>query len=573
MRLGYALTANVAGALGLPPLPLRVAVASSNRDIRGTPNLAWVVVLAGIAWLASLQAITPRGVFFTGDAGVKLLLTQRIAEGRLDGTLDPAAPSWVRKRWEAGLFPLEPPFAYESGGRFHAGFPATVPLLSAPFYRLFGFRGLHVLPGLAAVATWVAFLVGARALRLSPPQATFAVAFLVFGTPVALYGAMFWEHTLAVAFAFGGLIVLIERGVTPVPRLAAGGALVGASAWFREELLALALVLTGLSLLPERLRRAGGLPRRNAWAIGLGVASALLIYLAFNLLVYGSVLGVRGLQVDPGNVDVEGGFWEEKPGLALAIARSLYTRLADSFPPAWLLFVLALLAVVSWRRRLPRGTRFLLAATLAVLVLTPLIPLNDGGKQLGPRYLLVVFPLMTLLGADLLRQGARRLPKPMVAALCAFAVLLSCWAIVINSWSAPRELRAAYRKRGLAVAVVGQDPHGVVAVSDQFVAQQLAVLWTEKFFFLTRNGKELKMLVAAAAEQGIDRLAFLCNPARPCPPFERSPDERRLRLDDARSIDAVRVGDAGQYIVYHLKVVAETTESPTDVDEAAAGPE
>jgi hypothetical protein len=187
-------------------------------------------------------------------------------------------------------------------------------------------------------------------------------------------------------------------------------------------------------------------------------------------------------------------------------------------------------------------------------VLTPLIPLNDGGKQLGPRYLLVVFPVLTLLGADLLRQGARRLPKPIVASLCVVAVVLSAWAIVINSWSAPRELRAAYRKRGLAVAAVEQNPHTVVAVSDQFVAQQLAVLWTGKFFFLTRNGKELKVLVAGATEQGIDRLAFLCNPTPACPPFEGTPDERRLRLDGSRYIDAVRVGDAGQYIVYHLEV-------------------
>ena len=550
-----------------------------RRGTRARERLPWVVVLVGIAGLASLQAITPHGVFFAGDAGVKLLLTQRIAEGRMDGSLDPAVPSWVRKRWEAGLFPLEPPFAYESGGRFRAGFPATVPLLSAPFYRLFGFRGLHVLPGLAAVVIWAAFLVGARRLGLSPPQRTFAVALLVFGTPVALYGAMFWEHTLAVAFAFGGLVLLLERGVTPAWRLAAGGALVGASVWFREELLALALALAGVSLLPERLRRASGLPRRNAWAIGLGVGSAVFIYLSFNLFVYGGVLGVRDLQVDLGNLDVKGNLWEEKPRLALAIARSLYTKLADSFPPVGLCFVLALVAVVSWRRRLPGGTRFLLAATLAVLALTPLLPLNDGGKQLGPRYLLVVFPLMTLLGADLLRQGARHLPKPMLVALCAAATLLSCWSIVINSWQAPGELRAAYHKRSLAVAALRQDPSLVVAVSDQFVAQQLAVLWTEKLFFLTRHGKELKTLVAAAAEQGIDRLAFLCNPVRRgarraraaalCLPFEGTPDHRRLRLDDARAIDAVRVGDAGQYIVYHLEVVPATTE--TEVNRIPAG--
>ena len=156
---------------------------------------------------------------------------------------------------------------------------------------------------------------------------------------------------------------------------------------------------------------------------------------------------------------------------------------------------------------------------------------------------------------------------------------MSCWAIVINSWRAPGELRAAYRKRSLAVAAVRQDPSLVVAVSDQFVAQQLAVLWTEKYFFLTRQGKELKILAAAAAAQGIDRLAFLCNPVRrrarraravaPCPPFEGTPDHRRLRLDDARAIDAVRVGDAGQYIVYHLEVVPVTTE--TEVNRIPAG--
>ena len=52
-------------------------------------------------------------------------------------------------------------------------------------------------------------LLACMRLGLAPLATAIALATLLFGTPLPLYGAMVWEHTVAVALGFLGVVLLL----------------------------------------------------------------------------------------------------------------------------------------------------------------------------------------------------------------------------------------------------------------------------------------------------------------------------------------------------------------------------
>ena len=101
---------------------------------------------------------------------------------------------------------------------------------------------MFVIPALAVFLTWLKLFLVARRLGWGRWTTAGALALAIFGSPLTFYGAVFWEHSLAVCLGFWGTCnLLIEDGRRDATRPTLyGGALLTMSVWFRGECVFLA---------------------------------------------------------------------------------------------------------------------------------------------------------------------------------------------------------------------------------------------------------------------------------------------------------------------------------------------
>jgi hypothetical protein len=507
-------------------------------------RLSAAVLVAGIALSLFLQTRVRPEVFTQGDLGMKFLLTRQLARGELALDLRLPGEPWVKELWRQGLHPF--PFGVrQREGREYLFYPVTFPLVSAPFYRAFGARGLYVVPLFCTWITWAAFLLLARRYGLEDPWRALALAVLVFATPLTFYSATFWEHTLAVALAFPALALAFAPPARPYGRGTsfALGATLTLAGWFREELLFLAGIAALVMLLPERLRRPLPAVAAHRWAFVAGVATLGALFVTANVAVYGQPLGVHS---EPFMEWLAWSYW----GRTVDAGRFLLRSLADH-SPVGALFLL-LLAIAWWRRGWVSVARpaLLLGVCVAFCLAVPVLARHEGGRQFGPRFLLVVFPLSALAGGLLLRDSFRDAGRAGRVALAAAALVLVGWGVRANSVEGERHLRVNYARRQLSHRAVRDAAPRSVAVSTEFVAQQLADLAGPKDFFLTRRAVDLKILARELSRHGQDRFLYVCYPQYPCGPFTDLPERLTLYAEQRPVLDFRKQGVFDRYVVY-----------------------
>lgn len=472
-----------------------------------TRILPLATLAAGVALSILVVSKTRDGVFYTGDGGVKFALTRQFAAGELHPDLRLPAEPWVEDLWRAGLYPLDPPFAYEIGGRRFVKDPIFFSLLTAPLYAGLGWPGLYLVPLLSLWAVWITFLLLARRLGIAPVPASIALAALVFASPLTIYGGIYWEHTLAVALAFAGIALLANDDGRRAWRAVVGGALVALSAWFRSEHYLLVAVLVLLAIASRRL----GLGIRRVPLLLAGLLVPMAALAAVNLAIYGHPLGAHGLQV-AAPLDV---------GTRLANAGSTQARLATLlvkyFPMAIPAMALAVAALVRGRLAEPLRAADRMLAWISVLyiaLLPAILPRPEtggaGGKQWGPRFLLVAIPiLLTVAGmaAPALAQVRSRALRLAAVAACAAALLLGAYQ---NCWVGIPALGRDYAERVLPLlGFLRSDPARLVAASEQFAPQEMMVLAPQRRFFFVKSAEDLERLAVAAIRHGESRYLFL----------------------------------------------------------------
>jgi hypothetical protein len=465
-------------------------------------------LLAAVAFSLSLATSIREEVFFSGDGGMKFALTRQLARGDLRLDLRLPAEPWVADLWRQGLYPFDRPFSYEIAGRRWAQYPVFFSLATAPFLAAFGYAGLYVVPMLALWATWIAFLLLCRRAGAGPVATSLALAAVAFASPLTLYGAMYWEHTPAVALAFLGIVLLLSPGAPTGggARAFAAGVLVGLSAWFRSEHLVLAAVLALLAAASSRL----GLGLRRPGSAIAGLALPLAALASVNLAIYGHPLGTHGLVV------IQPVGLPARAANALETLGSLLRLLAEYFPLAVPALAVGVLAIARPLAGEPgRGARLLAwTSALYVLLLPAILPppelAGGGGKQWGPRFLLMTVPMLCAAAAFLAGRVAE-LPSRAWRAVAVSAFLgafaLGAWQ---NAWVGSRTLRLDYAERMLPLQrFLRADEAWVVAASDQFAAQEMTALVDQKRFFFVKGPEDLERLGAAALRHGEGRFLFL----------------------------------------------------------------
>ncbi len=337
-------------------------------------------------------------------------------------------------------------YRVSEGDQFYTWWSPFLPLLSIPFYQLFGYLGLYVLPALCGALS--AFFAGktTHLLSRSNPAAWAVFAAVGIATPMAFYSQMFWEHTPSVLALLTALYAILKADQSGKARWAVLAGVCGSlSAAFRPESI---LILFGFGLvwLIKDWRKA-------LWFGGAFVA-ACLPWMAFNLIQSGNALypsmdqfaGRPSMdQISRGgvrqfityvffNAPVKYGAAISKPNLLIAGAGVLVSVVAPFIRRLRGLVVAGYLAVAWTALQLlvePIGYRaihgFILIAPLvllgvwlfadfprlrrslfpwlvigAILVMGAAYILKSweaaGGLQWGPRYLLSFYPLLLIAG-------------------------------------------------------------------------------------------------------------------------------------------------------------------------------
>ena len=506
---------------GLPSRPLE----------RGAAWLPWAVMAAGAVFTLYLQGMVRDGVFFSGDAGIKLLMIKQFLAGNLRGFLDLPAQGWVRELWSQGLYPFEPPFIHLHEGHYFVAFPLVFPLLNTPLFALLGYRGLYLIPLVAGWLLWLRFYFVGRSLGLGSRGLALGLAGLVLASPLTLYTAMFWGHTLAVLVAFTGMSLALfpKEGTLGLRAALLAGLVTGLGVWFRAETVCLggatALTIAALSEPGRKFKPAA------FYTLGFG-GGVILLWLAVSPLFgkytlgYGHPLGhqavISGMGLDlQALTDLLAKGWE-------AFVR-LHRNLFGYFPLAGAAAVLlagsALFRRMGWGRPL-RG----LVIVYGLFVLTAAPILEPPGKQWGPRYMFLTLPLICLAAAlvwQRISDKSGTLVRIGAALILAGALVLGG---NLNLKQGAAALERDYAGRVLpSLEFIKGRKEKVVAVSDQHIAQELAAAFQGRTWFHTREPGELVLLARALYGRGVSSCLFLYNDGEK-PPHKFSFENNSIRI-------------------------------------------
>ncbi|MEM6253101.1 MAG: hypothetical protein AAF821_09275 [Cyanobacteria bacterium P01_D01_bin.156] len=547
---------------------------------------SWVlpslVMLMGIGVSLGLQTYSQGGTFFNGDAGLRALLSQQLSwESWQQVSLKMSQPPWVLALWRQGLYPFTPPYAYEQQGNYFIDAPFTFSVITAPLYRWMGYRGFYVVPLMSLWITWGRLWHVCRVWQVRSTMTSIVMILVIMASPLTLYGAMYWEHTLAVALAFWGvsglLLHSLPEGSTSrisLNQAMVNGVCIGLSTWLRAEFFCLVLVLIILivpSLLPIKFgtkRLSMQVPQGLSKPViltCLGVIGATVLGLfALNAVIYGHPLGVKALEVRTA-IPLGERFGE--------IGRN-YIHLVVGLLRYWPAILLAL-GLPWWMQKQSRRIAIMLI-TLGGLfsVLVPLAaPLAVATEQWGPRYYLILVPMVGLVIAAALRDlWSSQVTRRNVLAAIALVIAIGAHTNLVNGglrnyhdpFTNSTSLARQHAPSGPAISVLGHYDERWVAMSHQYIAQRLWPSVRFKIFFRVTTDPALEQLVAALIEQDESSFLYMCDPEQPCPIPEQQQRQFKLSNTDV-SLRFKSLGSFGGYPLYRgmIKIQLNTSEAFT----------
>lgn len=534
----------------------------------------WIVIFAGIIFTLYLQSLVPKDVFFSGDAGLKALLSKQLASGQMRFDLVPPPQTWVQNLWNNGLYPFEPPFVYNLYNKYWITFPYTFPLVTAPFYALFGYRGFYVVPVLATWAIWLSFYLTCRRLKINSLLTAVGLFVLIFASHLSMYSAMYWEHTLAVALAFQGFSTLLIPGNTQglsKKDAVLSGVLIGLAVWFRPEFLCLVVLCAvlvyfaslnkfrQLDFINKRLQ-LGKLEyltkNREIFVISMVVTVAL--FFVSNKLIYNHPLGIHAIQV------VEEQTLAQRLKDARKNVGELSWAIFEYLPLTFFPVIYLVIAAIAKRRFNIKLAVIYLISLFFILGVSLLVPVGTqgliaGGLQWGTRFLLVLVPIITLVAIKEL-QLIQLKAKPVIKYGC---FLIVATLIVIgfnkNTFAGIAFVNKTHSHIGPVIEYLRKDTQPVIAMSHQFVAQLVDPAFEgEKLFFRAEDSKKLVKLASALVDRGNQKFIYVCYPHRKCKLPEEKPENLKFSKGDRKfSIKLSSLGKFGRYPIYQAAIAKE----------------
>ncbi|MDR7419646.1 MAG: hypothetical protein QN178_12135 [Armatimonadota bacterium] len=514
------------------------------------------MILAAYACAAFL--LSRHQEFWSPDSAVRFVQAESL---RRAGYRDVAVPYPAESLDPEGRFyPAGPWFHYARGGRHYLSYLPYFPAMSAVFYGALGYPGLILVPMIAGLAAvWATYAV---LRRLVPGLAIAGTVTLALGTPLIVYSAVFWDHSLVVALAAGALACIavgIEDSRCPLRGLLAAGALLGAGTWIRNEMYLLAAVAVGLWPLAARYGKWRGL-----LALGGGAGVMVGLQWMVNTRLYGSAMGYKGQGLVVGRVQdavaagtdrlspwiadklgnlyyqiVSPDFYAFNPaavatGLGIAgalLLAGLLMRLGVGRRSTWLVTGGGLLATLTSVLAVSSRTSvsgLLLAMPFVVLLmlgggraaweryllwvailftLAVILTGTHGGLQWGPRYLLPVVPALVWLTAAAVDR-ARAAPANVWAATRAAAGLIAGASILVQV-AGVEFVDFAIARNVRVNASLRDAPTEIIVTSLEWLVLGAGPIYFEKQLMFVDSVEDFRKLVDRLAERRVARWSYI----------------------------------------------------------------
>ncbi len=484
------------------------------------------------------------------DASVKRAQTLGLAES---GFRRQALPYRARyldpQQW---YLPFVKPFVLRTRTGMQSIFPTAAAALDVPTERLGGLAAVRLVSIFSMLA---AVVLALRALRNGPD--VFAPAVLMLATPLWFYALGGTSHPVGLLLATAAVLVAIDGTLAFT-----AGVLLGLSSTLRDETLALAPGL--LALGAWQWRRSGPLVRM---AVGIAVPVALVAFVDQEL--YGRPAAAHLLHAIKGTVlpdaatgamavltslswrerlDVVVVYWLDGRSLfhaallsaAVAFAAAIRYRTGSYWGalPA-LAIVLAdasadLLSLVDAPKRLPgliRLAPFLLFAVLphveasprqaqrraaalflsAVFVLVAVLATNtSGGKPLGPRLLLPIWPLLAAAAWQGVRGHAlARGTHPAHRILAAGGLALVVASFIINVVMVMPLYRADEAEALAAARYLAQTKEEVIVLGSPFAIDPVIAVYPSRSVMLASSIDDAHEIARRLRDGRVRRFLFV----------------------------------------------------------------
>jgi hypothetical protein len=592
-------------------------------------QLSWLIILAGIIYSLYLFSQVPYGAFFNGDSGLKALLAKQLSSGKLRFDLIPSEQKWVQKLWHQGLYPYEKPFVFYLNNRYYISFPFTFSLITAPLYKLFGYRGLYLIPLVSTWTVWISFNLICQSFNFNILNTSLGLIALIFASNLTLYSAMYWEHTLAVALCFVGMSFLFIPQMSVV-NVIMTGCLVGLSVWVRSEFFAMvgALIIVVIlqAFYQNNFLAILANPHNLNWDdlyLNLQAPVFYLIsmfvlvgaFLIVNKIIYGYFLGIHSLLV------LEEFSLSRRIEEFKIIIQFLTKSLLEYFPiaiftifylllfaiensPAVFNFNLMIIVLVSiaiiitifqlikggvseLKDKLKQWFIFLIGTSLwlylmakttvevnsniaiiylisllfvvGVSILVDIAPdeFTVGGKQWGPRYLLILVPIISLMAVEEL-QYFQNLSSTIPYYVTLFTLLtFLVLGIYKNLYLGTISLHKNSQNLAPAIQFFKKNTCPVVAVSHQHAAQALEFSFPPKtLLFRAEDTQDLLNLTKELLREGLDKFIYICYPHRVCRPLTEAPENFQFSQNNQLfQLKLNSLGTYGKYPLYQGEII------------------
>jgi len=371
---------------------------------------------------------------------------------------------------------------------------------------------------------------------------------LVIGltTPLSFYALVFWEHALAVCMTTLAVFCILKASEGNRPAWALiGGLAVGLGYWMRNEISLFApALLIGLV--------AAGGRRRLLYACVCGLIAGITPLLLFNTFLFGLPLGpdvtINFTMADQSTLkgllevrlpvmsrlllDVPDRLWLSVPivlfallasfplprvrpwlmvGMAIAIFFGIYNTqpmdlrigLASTSP-----LVLLALPVRAHNDTERSALRLLIVTTLVYGAGALLTAPNDGGYAWGPRYLLPVVPLLSVLSISAmttLLRSSHGFRRWIVVGAIALLLVGSTWiqyrSVYLLQQSASQIQRIVQR--------VDAQNQRIILTDMWYTPQLLGPLYLDQLVFFVSRAEQIAELSSALKQHHISRLSYV----------------------------------------------------------------
>jgi len=499
---------------------------------RPSARAATLVVFAGLAlvYLGLGLVVLTSDAIYSGDIGVKFVQARALAAHQFRSLDLPYPGAFLDP--DRLFFALRPPFVMPVGAETQAIFPPASAMVQAVAAAAGGVRGMIVVTILAGIVTlWATARMSEPVLR---PYTLLAAG---LAGPLWFFAVSGWEHAQAVACGAAAFALAMQAS-SPL-RAGLAGAVLALGVTQRDEVLLLApgllVVLwvrtrswpalaaaagaAGVVVLAAtavdvwwfgrppaaHLRHAAHIVRRGSWLGGepgtdvpsLRPFTARQRYetvIQYWLLGYGNNRAIAWFTAGLAGALLLRFVWRIPAGLLVWIAALMVLAFMDLEEvvraPKWLagmlrvspFFVFAILPP-------PRERRW--TAMHGALVITSSVYLllayagadTTGGKGLGPRLLLPLFPMLAVASVSSIRDYLSA-PQRIERWIGAAGALLLAVALVIHAAGTIPAYVARNRDDGSAMMAVKASPERIVVADDMFTAQLLMPLYFRKVLYL-----------------------------------------------------------------------------------------